>query len=532
MKKELFDYGIKAIGIFITYAFFWCLGWQLSVNFETIADITSWFLPAGIRVSALLLLPRKYWTVIALSEFTGIYIVNSTGSPFTTTLSTAIGTFPPILLYMLCVHQYFKTSSQVELDAVEPVLRLFSWAGLGALLTASVLVSSLVFHNQIPQEQLFTTILSFMLGDLVGILLIVPICYTLNQVVTGKVSIEYNQLAKVFSFSLIAITVAIIILLTQSNTAYYVKLLAFIPIVLFAYKYGWLGATISIVAVNILIVIASFVTADFGNMLEKQLYLIAISMTGLLLGAAMSEQKALNLTLQEKNKALSIVNNDLEAQLKKNQQLAQKVVTIQEDERKLLSRELHDEIGQNITALKTNLNVVRQLTYTPNIISILDSINNIADATYSSAYNMMHWLRPRVLDDLGFEKALTNDSFVQLLENTGIEYIPRLTGDLDLLSEGLKIAIYRITQECINNTVKYSKATHLWLNLTVTQTSVVLVIKDNGTGFNIKQNKQGLGLQGIDDRVTAFAGSYQLSSTTQGTKHLIKFNVETVAFKS
>ena len=529
MNKGLFDYSAKAIGIYITYAFFWSFGWQLSVNFETISDITSWFLPAGIRVSALLFLPRKYWPVIALSEFTGIYIVNMTDSPFTTALSTAIGTFPPILLYMLCVHQYFKTSKKVRLNAVDPVLRLFTWAGLGALLTASVLVSSLVFYDQIPKEQHLTTILSFMLGDFVGVLLIVPIFYALNQVVTGKVTINYKQLGKVLFLSSIAITAAIILLLTQSNTAYYVKLLAFIPIVLFAYRHGWLGATISIVAVNILIVVTSFVTSDFGNMLEKQLYLIAISMTGLLLGAAMSEQTVLNLTLQSKNKALSTANNELVAQLKKNQQLAQKVVTIQEDERKLLSRELHDEIGQNITALKTNLNVVRQLADTPNVTPILDSINNIADATYSSAYNMMHWLRPRVLDDLGFEKALTNDSFVQLLANAGIDYTPTLEGDLDLLSEDLKIAIYRITQECINNAVKYSQATHLQLNLSVKQACIELCIEDNGIGFDTKQDKQGLGLQGIDDRVTALAGSYNLYSTTQGTKHSIRFNVETPA---
>jgi len=525
MEKGWFDYAVKASAICLVYALLWCLGWQLSVNFETIADITSWFLPAGIRVSALLFLPIRYWPFIAVSEFTGIYIVNSTDSPFQTTLGEFIGTFPPILLYMGCVFHYLKTFKKVDLDSVRPLLRLFALIGLGALLTATVLVSSLVAQGQIPKEQLVTTILSFTLGDFVGVLLVMPVCYAIKQLVSKKVAINFANLAKTLLFTCIAISGAVFLLLTQPDTAYYVKLLAFIPIVLFAYKYGWLGAITSIIAVNILIVVASFITNDFGNMLEKQLYLIAMSLTGLLLGAAMSEQKTLNGTLKDKNKALSNANSQLVNQLKKNQQLAQKVVTIQEDERKLLSRELHDEIGQNITALKTNLNVVKQLSNSSNVAPILDSIDNIADATYSSAYNMMHWLRPRVLDDLGIEQALTNESFSQLLANAGIKYVPSIKGDIDTLNEDLKIAVYRITQECINNAVKYSHASNLWLNLFISKTSIELQIEDDGQGFNITEHKQGFGLQGIEDRVMALAGTYKLSSDEAGTKLLITFNI-------
>ncbi|WP_448567350.1 MASE1 domain-containing sensor histidine kinase [Thalassotalea ganghwensis] len=526
MKKGLTDYGSKALCIYIVYAVLWCLGWQLSVNFETIADITSWFLPAGIRVSALLFLPMRYWPVIAFSEFTSIFIVNSVDSPFQTTLGEIIGTFPPIMIYMYCVDQYLKSSKEVKLDSVQPVLNLFSWVGLGALLTASILVTSLVFQEQIPKEQLVTTVMSFMLGDFVGVLLVAPICYALAQVIQSKVKINYRYLSKVVLLSVLTIATATLVLLTQPSTGYYIKLLAFIPIVLFAYKHGWIGATASIVAVNSLIVVASFVTNDFGNMLEKQLYLIAMSMTGLLLGAAMSEQKMLNITLQDKNTALSKANDELLNQLKKNQQLAQKVVTIQEDERKVLSRELHDEIGQNITALKTNLSAVKQLSNSPSITPILDSINNIADATYSSAYNMMHWLRPRILDDLGFEKALTHDNFVQLLANAGINYIPTLNGNLDSINEDIKIAVYRITQECINNSVKHSKASNLWLDLSVNKANIKLRIKDDGIGFDTKEQKQGLGIQGIEDRVMALAGRYTLLSNEEGTEHFINFNVE------
>jgi len=103
MKKWIIENGVEALWIFIGYSLAWYFGWQLSVNFETIADITSWFLPAGIRVTSLLLINKKYWGVIALAEFTGIYAVNITDNPFTSNIGEAIDTFLPILIYMPAV---------------------------------------------------------------------------------------------------------------------------------------------------------------------------------------------------------------------------------------------------------------------------------------------------------------------------------------------------------------------------------------------------------------------------------------------
>lgn len=520
---------IIAVSIFIIYSLTWHLGWQLSVNFETIADITSWFLPAGIRVASLLLINKKYWPVIALAEFSDIYSINNVDNPYSSLLGMAIGTFLPMIIYMVVVHLFLKTSNRVSFDSVKNVIKLFSWASLGASLTAIVLVTSLMLQGQLEHDKLLTTIFLFMLGDFVGILLLVPLAVAIKTLFDTKFS--FQNVKQFFSwpnFIFVAISMLIAYLLVQQSMVYYIKLFAFIPIIIFAYRNGWLGATFSIFIVNIIIVMASLITSDLGTMLEKQLYLIAISMTGLLLGAAISEQRLLNTSIVRKNDELLSANNQLLSLSNKNQRLAQKIVDIQEDERKNLSRELHDEIGQNITALKLHLNVIKQMTKSDSILPIIESIDNIANITYESAYDLMHSLRPRILDELGLEVALTASSINQHLESANIIYTPYLEGKLNLLTDQFKIAIYRIAQECINNTIKYAKAKQLWLKLVVDGNNLVLEIKDDGIGFDtsVKNRQSSFGLQGIEDRVTALGGEYKLSTSSEGTVHSVAFTIK------
>jgi len=107
------------------------------------------------------------------------------------------------------------------------------------------------------------------------------------------------------------------------------------------------------------------------------------------------------------------------------------------------------------------------------------------------------------------------------LDCADIQYIYDIRGDLTLLNDQLKTAIYRITQESINNAAKYSNAKHLWLTLIVDKTVAKLEIKDDGVGFDTKINnkKSSFGLQGIEDRVTALDGKYYFKSSPSGTTH-------------
>jgi len=511
--------------IYLGYTLVWYFGWQLSVNFETITSVTSWFLPAGIRVASLFLIDRKYWVVIALAEFTGIYAVNNIDNPVTSSLGIFIATFIPILAYMLSVHLYLTISRDVRFDSVKHLITFFSSIGIGSIVTAVILVTSLMNQGHIPPDKLITTIFSFIFGDLVGILLLVPLAFAIKSIYLKEQTAFFNAVFKWPSVSFSFISLVVSILTIQFSMAYFIKLVAFIPLIFFAYRNGWFGATVSIFVINILVVVATIFDVELGSMFEKQLYLIAISLTGLFLGAAISEQHSLNFLLKIQNKSLMEANLQLHELINKNTSLAKTVVSVQENERKLLSQELHDEIGQNITALKVNLRVISRMVGISAATPLLESTDSIADVAYQSVHDLMLWLRPRVIDDLGLEKALSGTDFERLLNDVGIQYVPLFEGDTLALNEDLKINIYRIVQESINNSVKYSRAKNFWMSLKIGPSNIDLEIIDDGIGFdtkNINTVKSSFGLQGIENRVLALGGYYSLTSSSEGTAHQIK----------
>ena len=511
------------LSVFFLYACAWQIGWFVSQNLETITGLTSWFLPAGIRASALLLIPRKYWWSIVLSEISCIYLVNLGDPRFSYFIGAMLATFPPILIYMICINRYLDSEYKVRLSNLPSTVILLGYLTLAAASTSILLAFSLTVPEQISLNQILPTLLSYMMGDLVGILLVLPLCVITLELVRNNVYIPYQSLLLIIISLIVALIFAGIVLANKPEVAYHIQLLAFIPIVYLAYRYGWAGVSLGIIGINILVVVTNMFVIDFEAILSTQFYLIILSMTGLLLGAAISQQKEIDISLKATNKELNNVITQLSQQVDKNAKLARKVVSIQESERKMISRELHDDVGQSITALKTHLTVVRKLCTDAIVEPALDAIDEIADAIYGSVYHLMHLLRPRVLDDLGFEAALTGENFRFVLSNAGIEFNPNIEGDIGLLNEELKLAIYRITQECINNAIKYSDAKQLTLNLHVTDLQIDLYISDDGVGFNAMGERTGSGIQGIDDRVTALAGSYHLISSDEGTFHHVQF---------
>ena len=223
------------------------------------------------------------------------------------------------------------------------------------------------------------------------------------------------------------------------------------------------------------------------------------------------------LVISKSNKRLNLL-------LYKNKNLARRIVAIQEEERKVLSRDLHDEIGQNLTALQYHINAAKDTKDERELKSVLDSINEITALTYQSSYELMHWLRPMVLDDYGLEHALSNHIIVKLLSESDIQYHQSFSGNFKIINEEISTNIYRIAQECITNAAKHSKAKNLWLTLRLDGSYLMLIIKDDGVGFDIEQEfkrESGLGIEGIQDRLDAMEGTLDLTSDSNGTRYEI-----------
>jgi signal transduction histidine kinase len=208
--------------------------------------------------------------------------------------------------------------------------------------------------------------------------------------------------------------------------------------------------------------------------------------------------------------------------LMENRYLVGRLFAVQEDERRRLARELHDELGQTLNAIKLD---ARSLADSPPAARIAAN----ADHVYRAAAGLVQNLRPPALDELGLVAAL------QACVAKWGESCPQLAvqlsagGQLDDLGETLNLALYRIVQEALTNCVRHAGARHFFIDLTRapdSQSVLLLEMRDDGSGFAAEPSGPGGGLAGMRERVALLGGEFELlSSPGQGVTIRIELPV-------
>lgn len=201
------------------------------------------------------------------------------------------------------------------------------------------------------------------------------------------------------------------------------------------------------------------------------------------------------------------------------QAVAAQILRAQEEERKRIARELHDETSQSLTSVLVNLEAVeKQVPDLPDeVFSRLRLTKEIAQRTLDETRRLMFDLRPSVLDDLGLIPALR--WFIsQRVHPHGLEVDFEAIGLEARLPEELETALFRIMQEAITNAVKHAKAKLLRVKMTREPGCIYGAVVDDGIGFHPvhvigKSDKErGLGLFGMQERATLVGGSVQVES--------------------
>lgn len=207
---------------------------------------------------------------------------------------------------------------------------------------------------------------------------------------------------------------------------------------------------------------------------------------------------------------------------------------IQEKERRILAFELHDELGQWLTAIRSENEVILNNTEKDSIISISAyAIKECIQQMHEVIRSMLHKLRPVLLDTLGLSEALLDlkKQWCSHHPQTILEF--KLECDLTKLSEPLSIVVFRLIQESLNNICSHSEATWAQISLcleTVKNSAVdflLLHIEDNGKGYDINKKYSGLGLLGMRERVIAMGGTLSVrSALNEGTEINIRLPIE------
>jgi signal transduction histidine kinase len=205
-------------------------------------------------------------------------------------------------------------------------------------------------------------------------------------------------------------------------------------------------------------------------------------------------------------------------------QLSTQLMHAQEEERKSISRELHDEVGQMLTGLRMELGTLERLRDDPlQFNEHVSEAKSIAEQSLRAVRDLAVGLRPSVLD-LGLIPALQWQAR-HFSKRTGMPAAVRAQGDFHNLSEDHRTCIYRIVQETLTNCAKHSSANRVEVVLTEANGAIEVAVRDDGQGFDLATGRHGgLGLIGIEERVRELGGSLQIQSEPgKGSTLVVRF---------
>jgi signal transduction histidine kinase len=231
--------------------------------------------------------------------------------------------------------------------------------------------------------------------------------------------------------------------------------------------------------------------------------------------------EALEEMVEERTRELTSLYEQFQGKEEMCKQLLGKVLTAQEEERTRLARELHDTIGQSLTAIiMTTTAVENSLPAT--LVSGRDklaTVRHIAAQTLQDLRNLIFDLRPEILDDLGLSLAIRSQ-VKKCLEPAGVKAHLKAAGLKDQLPAEIETAVFRVVQEAITNIARHAQASEASISLIHKDGTLIVRVEDNGVGFDsasvLNSGQTGWGLRGMQERIDLLGGKFYIDSKAGG----------------
>lgn len=203
--------------------------------------------------------------------------------------------------------------------------------------------------------------------------------------------------------------------------------------------------------------------------------------------------------------------------VEKEKKIAERLIEVQENERKRIARDLHDSIGGMLASiyLKTS-----QLETQFSSNEVTHELKDLVSKSIVEARSISHNLTPPHLKETGLELSLrTQLQLIQDQAHLPITFTYSLPANI---SQNLQLSLYRVCGELVQNVLKHAQASELMIHLLEVDGEVEVIVEDDGRGFDPKQSKSGIGLTNIQDRVSYWKGTLAVDSTPSGTTVLIR----------
>jgi signal transduction histidine kinase len=227
--------------------------------------------------------------------------------------------------------------------------------------------------------------------------------------------------------------------------------------------------------------------------------------------------EALEEMVEERTRELATLYEQLEGREAMCKRLLGKVLTGQEEERARLARELHDTIGQSLTAVIMTTTAVEN-SLPSDLVTGKEKLANVRSIAVQSLHDLrglIFDLRPEVLDDLGLGLAL-HSQVKKYLEPAGVQVQLRAAGLKDELPAEVETAVFRVVQEAVTNIARHAQANEANISLTKKGDRLIVRVEDDGVGFDpdlvMHKQQHAWGLRGMEERITLLGGKFYVGS--------------------
>jgi PAS domain S-box-containing protein len=218
-----------------------------------------------------------------------------------------------------------------------------------------------------------------------------------------------------------------------------------------------------------------------------------------------------------------VTAKDVTLQLQAENLLLRAIIDTQERERQRLAKDLHDSLGQQISAIKFYVSATAETTADLQSRRILTKCNEALMTILAEMRNICFNLMPKTLEEFGLLKAL-EELATQVTAATGTRFVADFSDAFPSLDQRLEIDLFRVVQEFINNAIRHGQATRIWIRFHAYRNHVRMVLKDNGRGFDPGEGQffPGTGLQNVQSRIKSHNGEVKiLSASGAGTQYRI-----------
>ncbi|MEM5432973.1 MASE1 domain-containing protein [Cupriavidus oxalaticus] len=427
---------------------------------------------------------------------------------------------------------------QVSLDRIRDVLAFIILAAmLGSALSALIGATALLGGGLLSADEYSAAFLKWWLGDMMGVLVVAPPLLNLltypSPVRSARQAVEACGLAVVIFW----VSYLIFGAPQLAGHGYYPAAMAIFPFIIWAaLRFDHLGASLATLLVSIIAIRGTtHGTGPFAaespvdSLVRWCAFANVVAITALLLVAAHAQQKRFHRLLiashkelerrvQERTQDLERANNELKAEMGRRHRLESELIGIGDHQQRLIGRELHDGLGQHLTSLGfycTTLSRELQKQGNPAAADAATVVELVKEASLMTR-RIAHGLDP-VMQSGDLSVALQG-----LAETTrslnGIGCTLRIASDVDLPDPPMQTNLYRAAQEAVNNALKYSHGSHIWIDLEREGEVQRLSISDDGVGIDPDQMERtsGLGLHNLRHRASLLDGSCTVTCNAMG----------------